>query len=308
MIFTLFALFLLSSSFASGKQTPHPVVALDSSKYVGHWLQVYEAPTNVLFQGFGKCITADYGILNNGDIDVVNTQINEKNEIEQIRGYAYYKNASEPGKLSVHLDGVPVDSPYWVVKLGEIKDNQYQYSIVTTPSFLSLWVLVRDLDTFFELYNDEVIEFLSQNGFKYTTVSQSDCNYEVSTPKESNNLRSNYQNECQISSYLQKSGFPGYTLGTMVCISKYESSFNCDATNKNTDGSTDYGLMQINSYYWCSGDSKSKYNECKNSCSNLFNCQANTNCAYTVWKQQGYTAWYGYQKHKTECDSYKLNC
>ena len=94
----------------------------------------------------------------------------------------------------------------------------------------------------------------------------------------------------------------------MVCISKYESSFNCDATNKNTDGSTDYGLMQINSYYWCSGDVSSKYNECKIACSSLFNCQYNTNCAYIVWKQQGYTAWYGYKNHKSECDSYKINC
>ena len=89
----------------------------------------------------------------------------------------------------------------------------------------------------------------------------------------------------------------------MVCISKYESSYNCDASNKNTDSSgnasrlpegkrsTDYGLMQINSYYWCSGDALSKYNSCNVACSSLFNCQYNTNCAYIVWKQQGYTAW-----------------
>lgn len=80
----------------------------------------------------------------------------------------------------------------------------------------------------------------------------------------------------------------------MVCISKYESSI-------------DHGLFQINSY-WCSGDPISKYNECQISCSSLFNCQINTNCAHTVWKQQGYTAWYGYQYHKSECDNYKVNC
>lgn len=56
----------------------------------------------------------------------------------------------------------------------------------------------------------------------------------------------------------------------MVCISKYESSLNCDATNKNTDSSTDYGLFQINSYYWCSGNPMSKYNECQTSCYSLF--------------------------------------
>ena len=36
--------------------------------------------------------------------------------------------------------------------------------------------------------------------------------------------------------------------------------------------------------------------------SSLFNCQ------YTVWKQQGYTAWYGYKNHKSECYNYKISC
>jgi len=303
-------LLLLNFVFVSSKNVMIPVSQVNIQNYVGHWLQVYQAPTNVIFQGYGTCITADYGLLDNGNINVINTQINKDNEIEQINGYGYYKNISEPGKLTVHLEGVPVDSPYWIIKLGEIKNNQYQYSIITTPSGISLWVLVRDINSFFDLYNKEVIDFLDDYNFNYETVSQTNCNHEFNQLNnyEGNMLRANYQHECQVYNYLQKSGFPGYTIPTMVCISKYESSYNCDATNKNTDGSTDYGLMQINSYYWCSGDALSKYNECKIACSSLFNCQYNTNCAYVVWKQQGYTAWYGYQKHKTECDSYKLNC
>jgi lysozyme C len=284
--------------FANSKSLPAVISEINVPSYLGHWKQVYQAPTNVIFQGYGTCITADYGLLDDGNINVINTQLDENDSIEQISGYAYYKNASEPGKLTVHLDGVPVDSPYWIVKLGEVVDNQYQYSIITTPSGISLWVLVRDIDVFMKYYNTDVEEFLHQYDFKYTAVT---CNSPTM-------LRSNTQSECQISSYLKKSGFPDYTIPTMVCISKYESSYNCDATNKNTDGSTDYGLMQINSYYWCSGDALSKYNECKIACSSLFNCQYNTNCAYVVWKQQGYTAWYGYKNHKSECDSYKLSC
>jgi lipocalin len=293
--------------FTNGKTLPDVVSKVSVSSYLGHWNQIYQAPTNVIFQGYGTCITADYGLLDNGNINVINTQLDENNEIEQITGYAYYKNASEPGKLTVHLEGVPVDSPYWIVKLGEIVDNQYQYSIITIPSGISLWVLVRDIDVFMKYYNKEVVDFLEQYDFKYTLVNQENCNIQTDY-EEHAMLRSNYQSECQISNYLKKSGFPDYTIPTMVCISKYESSYNCDATNKNTDSSTDYGLMQINSYYWCSGDALSKYNECKVACSSLFNCQYNTNCAYIVWKQQGYTAWYGYQKHKSECDSYKLSC
>ena len=112
------------------------------------------------------------------------------------------------------------------------------------------------------------------------------------------------QSECDVAKYLRNAGFPSNTIGTMVCISKYESSWNCGATNKNVDGSTDYGLFEINSYYWCSGDPTSKYNECGTSCSSLMDCQKNTNCAYKVYREQGFNAWYGYQYHKSECDNY----
>ena len=122
------------------------------------------------------------------------------------------------------------------------------------------------------------------------------------------NVESNVQSECSVFNYLKHAGFPSNTLDTMTCISKYESSFNCDATNKNVDQSTDYGLFQINSYYWCSGDTQSKYDECGTSCSSLFDCQRNANCAYRVWKEQGYNGWYGYKNHKSTCDNYKTNC
>jgi len=304
--------FLVLSLFyiATSKIVPATVDELNLNSYLGHWFQVYGAPTNTIFQGYGTCITADYGLLDNRQVSVLNSQLDENKQIEKINGYAYYKNISEPGQLTVHLDGVPVDSPYWVVKLGEIVDNQYQYSIITTPSGISLWVLTRDVEKFNELYAEEVETFLNDYKFKYTTIEQTDCqpNVDLDHSDTNNRLRSNYQTECQVASYLRKSGFPEYSVPTMVCTSKYESSYNCDATNKNTDGSTDYGLMQINSYYWCSGDPKSKYNSCGTSCSSLFNCQTNTNCAYTVWKQQGYTAWYGYKNHKSECDNYKINC
>jgi hypothetical protein len=42
--------------------------------------------------------------------------------------------------LTVHLNGVPVDSPNWIVKLGE---NQYQYTIITT----SIWNIALGIGT-----------------------------------------------------------------------------------------------------------------------------------------------------------------
>ena len=128
--------------------------------------------------------------------------------------------------------------------------------------------------------------------------------YKTHHNQVSDNYEGGRQTECDVARYLRNAGFPSNTIGTMVCISKYESSWNCDATNKNVDGSTDYGLFEINSYYWCSGDPTSKYNECGTSCASLMDCQKNTNCAYKVYKEQGYNAWYGYQYHKSECDTY----
>ena len=301
---SLFLFLWTASSFV--KSSPTPVDKVEIDKYLGDWYQVYGAPTNVVFQGYGKCITAEYGALPGGNVSVLNAQLNAKNELEQIAGYAYYKNVSEPGKLTVHLDGTPVDAPYWVVSLGEVSNQQYQYSIVTTPSGISLWVLARNVDVFLRNYDSEVRAFLDAGSYKYVAIEQDRLQCQSSEAKLE--VESNYKSECQIASYLSSAGFPQSTLATMVCISKYESSFNCDATNKNTDGSTDYGMMQINSYWWCSGDPLSKYNGCSATCTSLFDCQKNANCAYTVWRQQGYNAWYGYKNHKTECDNYKLNC
>ena len=158
----LFSVLALCFVFVNSRETPDVVSALNVDSYLGHWKTVYQAPTNFIFQGYGTCVTADYGLLDNGYVSVLNTQTNKKNEIETISGYAYYKNVSEPGKLTVHLEGVPTDAPYWVVKLGEVIDDEYQYSIITTPSGISLWVLVRDIDTFYELYDDEVTDFLQE--------------------------------------------------------------------------------------------------------------------------------------------------
>ena len=168
---------LLAVSFFSliKALSPPTVNELNVSNYLGHWFQVFGAPTNTIFQGYGTCLTADYGLLDNGYISVLNSQLDKNKEIETISGYGYYKNTSEPGKLTVHLDGVPVDSPYWVVKLGENFDNQYQYSIITVPSGISLWVITRDVDRFNQLYVGEVKDFLDEYNFKYTSIEQTDC-------------------------------------------------------------------------------------------------------------------------------------
>lgn len=72
----LFNLFLgLMLVFASCKNIPDTILSINVNNYLGHWMQVYGSPTNVIFQGYGTCITADYGILDNGNIDITNSQL-----------------------------------------------------------------------------------------------------------------------------------------------------------------------------------------------------------------------------------------
>ena len=161
-----------------GFKIPETVNEVDINKYLGNWYQIYGAPTNYIFQGYGKCLTAQYGLLDNGNVSVINSQLNMKGELEQISGYAYYTNSSEPGKLTVHLDGTPVDGPYWIVKLGEVVNEQYQYSIITTQSAISLWVIARDINNFYSNYDKEVKQYLDENNFKYVPITQDEtCEY-----------------------------------------------------------------------------------------------------------------------------------
>lgn len=174
---SLFSLFFAASAFVRAFD-PVTVPELDVDKYTGRWYQVLQAPTNTIFQGEGTCLTADYGLNPNGTVSVLNSQVDTNGNLEQISGYAYYKNSSEPGKLTVYLQGTPFDGPYWVVKLGEEKNNQYQYSIITVPSQISLWVIVRNVSEYNAYYESDITNYLNAQKYNYEPVVQdSNCKY-----------------------------------------------------------------------------------------------------------------------------------
>lgn len=130
-----------------------PVTALDVDRYTGRWYQAYSSYTvSMLLEQNGACVTADYAAQDDGSISVVNTARAKTADGELIKmdGYAYVEDASQPGKLTVHLDGVPVDAPYWILALGgEEEDGPYSWSIVSDPIRAFLFVLVRNPETFF---------------------------------------------------------------------------------------------------------------------------------------------------------------
>ena len=109
----------------------------------------------------------------------MNSQIDENNEIDEITGYAYYKDGDCCGYLTVLLDGTP-EAPYWVLELGPIVNEKYDYAIVSDNKALSLYVLARDVNRFYESYYTTVLDSLNDFGFnkKYNEpqiMNQTDC-------------------------------------------------------------------------------------------------------------------------------------
>ena len=153
---------------------------LNIPMYMGKWYQVYENNFDKSFQGKGRCATAEYHLMENGNVSVFNKQIDADNTYDSITGVAYYKEGNSGGYLTVELNHMP-PAPYWVLELGPILDDQYQYSIVSDNFGLSLFVLTRNVTLFYETYNSSVYETMIDFGF--TTflnspiqMSQNDCN------------------------------------------------------------------------------------------------------------------------------------
>lgn len=67
---------------------------------------------------------------------------------------------------------------------------------------------------------------------------------------------------------------------TAVAVARCESGLRYNAVNHNTNGSTDYGIFQINSIH------KAKYEG-----RNIFDVDTNIDVAYQIYKAQGFSPW-----------------
>ncbi|XP_058413641.1 lysozyme C, kidney isozyme-like [Diceros bicornis minor] len=109
---------------------------------------------------------------------------------------------------------------------------------------------------------------------------------------------------CELARTLKRlglDGFRGASLANWMCLAKWESGYNTRATNYNRpDRSTDYGIFQINSHYWCNdGKTPGAVNACRIPCKALLQddiTQA-VACAKQIVTKQGLGAWVAWKKH-----------
>nr|BAV13220.1 c-type lysozyme [Neolamprologus leleupi] len=107
--------------------------------------------------------------------------------------------------------------------------------------------------------------------------------------------------QCAWARVLKANGMDGYggvSLANWVCLTKHESNYNTKAKNRNTNGSTDFGIFQINSRWWCNDRIIHSANGCNIDCNVLLtDVTSAINCAKRIVTQQGIAAWYAWRKH-----------
>lgn len=148
---------------------------LDS--YLGLWHQVATS-YSTLFFGTGPkytSVSAFYNKINSlpntTNISVFNFGINSNYKPTDIYGFSYSDVNENPSKRKVKFDRVVFEGSYWIVKLGPIINNSYQYAVISGPlnSFFatrfSLYVLARNRDIYNQTYKHEVKDWCYKNGF-----------------------------------------------------------------------------------------------------------------------------------------------
>jgi lysozyme C len=99
-------------------------------------------------------------------------------------------------------------------------------------------------------------------------------------------------------SALLAAGFNTEQAPIMVCIAELESGLNLKAINVNKNKTTDYGILQINDYWWLKS--------CKTTTDNLLTLEGSVVCAKHIHEKRGYNAWVAYNKNTKTCNNYGL--
>lgn len=119
---------------------------------------------------------------------------------------------------------------------------------------------------------------------------------------------------CQTAALLQRAGVTSRYVHILTCVARYESTYNCGAQNLNNgDGTSDHGLFQANSRYWCTGGrGRNSGNGCRTTCASLSDCATSAACAATILRThnggppRSLSAWVAYNSHKSTCDNYRV--
>ncbi|XP_016073866.1 PREDICTED: sperm acrosome-associated protein 5-like [Miniopterus natalensis] len=108
---------------------------------------------------------------------------------------------------------------------------------------------------------------------------------------------------CDLAMKLEKAGlngFQGYGIGDWLCMAHYASGFDTSVVDHNVDGSSQYGIFQLNSAWWCDNGVTPTKNLCHMECHDLLNRHILDDifCAKQVASSwNGMNAWGSWTRH-----------
>lgn len=143
MILTfLFTLFVLSSLICQTAKDNAPKVVsnVEPEKYLGLWYKIAKIPNRFQKHCVGRT-TAQYRLLKEGKIEVINSCIDKDGERDATSSIARIAEGSNNTKLEVSfLSILGINffwGDYWFIGL----DENYEYAIVGTPYGKYGWIL-----------------------------------------------------------------------------------------------------------------------------------------------------------------------
>lgn len=131
----------------------------DISRYQGNWYEI--ARLDHRFERGLSRVTANYEVQPDDTVRVINRGFNtESQQWEEAVGKARFTGDPDTGALKVSFFG-PFYGAYNIVALD--KEN-YQWALVTGPSFNYLWILSRQADLDAAVYQ-QLVNTASEAGF-----------------------------------------------------------------------------------------------------------------------------------------------
>jgi apolipoprotein D and lipocalin family protein len=152
---------------AAARTKPLEVVRyVDLQRYLGTWYEIAAIPQR--FQKGCVGVTAEYSLRKNGDIQVVNTCLQETldGEARTARGKARVVDRTTNAKLKVWFFW-PFRGAYWIIGL----DVDYRWAIVGHPDRTYLWILSRSPQMDETLYGD-LLKLVADKGYDLTKIKK----------------------------------------------------------------------------------------------------------------------------------------
>jgi lipocalin len=190
---TMFSLYAFLVFLLAEVASYAPITELDTPAYLGRWYQTYASFNFVLLELGGNCATADYELVRNDTVALVNTARVPPipTAFTRTTGFAV-QSPTTPGFFNVYqcydvpvvgsllecvgLINRPTDpdevtfvgleaATYWIFAIGPIVNGQYQWAAVSNADKSLSFIIARNVTDFEAKHEVAVLKIFEDNGF-----------------------------------------------------------------------------------------------------------------------------------------------